>query len=224
MLVAPLLFMVLVVGGVALVMSACGGGGVGGGEEQAKARPLPEGEKALRPGEYRTEEFKPSLSFRVGEGWSTSSEASDELEIGLREIGGIGFANVQKVYQPTNTDTPKVVEAPEDLVGWFEHHPYLQTDELEPVTVGGVKGQQFDVVVEDLPEDYLSPCGTDCVDVFRQTTGDLILFEGDKVHLIILEDVKDETVTIDYGSLATDFDEVAPEAQKVVDSVKWTGS
>jgi hypothetical protein len=142
----------------------------------------------------------------------------------MGEIGRLAFSNVQKVYKPTKTDTTKVVEVPEDLVGWFEHHPYLQTDKPEPVTVGGVKGAEFDVVVEDLPEDHLSPCGTDCVDIFRQTTGDLPLFEEDEVHLILLEDVKGETVTIDYSSLATDFDEVAPEAQKLVDSVKWGGS
>jgi hypothetical protein len=104
-------------------------------------------------------------------------------------------------------------------------HPYLQTDKPQPVTVGGVKGVEFDVVVdEDLPEDHNSPCGTGCVDIFRQTTGDLPLEEGIRDHFIILEDVKGDTVTIDYGGLASDFDEVAPEAQKVVDSVKWTGS
>ena len=52
----------------------------------------------------------------------------------------------------------------------------------------------------------------------------LPFYEGDKVRLTVLEDVKGETVTIDYSGLATDFDEVAPEAQKVVESVKWGGS
>jgi len=45
----------------ALAACACGGG-----EKESKARPLPEDEKALRPGTYRSEEFKPSLSFHVG--------------------------------------------------------------------------------------------------------------------------------------------------------------
>ena len=48
-------------------LSACGGGQ----EEASKPRPLPEDPKALRPGEYRSEEFKPSLSFRVGPGSKT---------------------------------------------------------------------------------------------------------------------------------------------------------
>jgi hypothetical protein len=36
--------------------------------------------------------------------------------------------------------------------------------------------------------------------------------------------VKGEAVYLDYGGLASDFDKVAPEAQKLVDSVEWTGS
>jgi hypothetical protein len=49
---------------VVLALSACGGGG---GQEQAnKPRHLPQNNATLRPGEYRSDEFKPSLSFRVG--------------------------------------------------------------------------------------------------------------------------------------------------------------
>ena len=40
----------------------------GSSQEEAKTRLLPEEQQELRPGEYRTEEFKPSASFRVDEG------------------------------------------------------------------------------------------------------------------------------------------------------------
>ena len=66
-----------------LALSACGGAG-GSAQKEAKARPLPEDPKALGPGEYRSTEFKPSFSFRVGKGWRTSSEfpqVSDKLAI-----------------------------------------------------------------------------------------------------------------------------------------------
>jgi hypothetical protein len=136
---------------VVLTVSACGGGD----EEQAKPRPLPEYEKVLRPSVYRSEEFKPSLTFRVGKGWSTSPpELSDLLRITRGEMGGLGFSSAQEVYKPTRSGTPEVMEAPEDMVGWFQNHPYLQTSTPEPVRVGGVEGQQFDVVVGDLPEGY----------------------------------------------------------------------
>jgi hypothetical protein len=39
-----------------------------------------------------------------------------------------------------------------------------------------------------------------------------------------LEDVKGETVTMGFAIPASEFDEFAPEAQKVLDSVKWRDS
>jgi hypothetical protein len=38
-----------------------------------------------------------------------------------------------------------------------------------------------------------------------------------------LEDVEGKTVTIGIGSLAIEFDDLLPEAQKVLDTVKWRG-
>src|SRR5215216_8117307 len=167
---------------VVLALSACGGEK----QQESKPRPLPEDPKALRPGEYRSEEFKPSLSFRVGKGWSsTPLEASDHVAIARGETAGIGFDNIQEVYKPTTTGTPNVVEAPKDMVGWFQQHPYLQTDKLEQVTVGGVKGEQFDVVIEDLPEDYAGECQhlvvpESCVDLFKRSTGESVSSRREK--------------------------------------------
>jgi hypothetical protein len=205
---------------VVLVLSACGVG-----EKEAKAHPLPEEEKALRPGVYRSEEFKPSLSFKVGKGWSSAPpEASDSLFIRRGEME-LGFVNPEEVYKPTNTGTLEIVAAPKDMVGWFQRHPYLQTAKPEPVTVGGVKGEQFDVVLGDLPEDYASVGAANCVNLFRLSTGDTICQpEEVKVRLIVLEHVKGETVTIGAVSSDTEFEEFLPEAQKVLDTVEWKGT
>ena len=207
---------------VLLAVNACGGG-----QEQAdRPRPLPEDEKALRPGEYRSEEFEPSLSFRVGKGWSTFlPEQVDHLEIARGETAGLGFSVIKGVYKPSRTGSPDVVEVPEDLVGRVQHHPYLKTSEPKPITVGGVKGAQFDMVVEDLPEDYSGVCGQDCVDQATLADGGVLAQpKGVRTRLIVLEDVEGETVTVALYSQTTEFDEFTPEAQKVVDSVKWTSS
>jgi hypothetical protein len=212
---------------VVLALSACGGD-----EKKAKARPLPEEPKALRPGTYRSEEFKPSLSFHVGKGWSSAPlpEASDVLQITRGQTAGLVFLNVQEAYKPTKTGEPNVVDAPEDMVGWLQQHPYLQTSKPEPVRVGGVKGVQFDVVVGDRPQNYIPTCTSiignpNCVDLFRlRSGGPILLVEGDKAGAIVLEDLEGETVTIGFVSPASEFGELAPEAQKVVDSVKWGGS
>jgi hypothetical protein len=221
--VEPVLKIGLLMAFVVLALSACGGGGGGGEQQQAKPRPLPEDVQALRPGEYRSEEFKPSLSFTIGEGWTTDVEFSDSLSMTRGEEAGLAFWNIQKVFKPGTT--LEVVDAPKDLVGWFQQHPYLQTDKPEPITIGGVKGVEFDVVVEDLPEDFSGACGSDCVDIFQSIDGSWWAFvEEWKERVIILEDVQGETVTIDFGSPATEFDEGWPKAEKVIDSVEWSGS
>jgi hypothetical protein len=197
-----------------------------GAPKEAKPRPLPEDPKALRPGEYRSEEFEPSLSFRVGKGWSSTplGESSDHLDITRRETAGLGLANIQKVYEPTGTIPPNAVDAPKDMVGWFQQHPYLQTDHPEPVTVGGVEGERFDVVIGDLPEAYRGLCGTDCVYITRFSDGQKLVHpKGTRAHLIVLEDVEGETVTMGFSSPATEFDKHAPQAQKVIDTVEWRG-
>src|SRR5215210_3332882 len=211
LLVGRVLSLGLLVVLVVLALSACGGD-----EKKAKARPLPEEPKALRPGTYRSEEFKPSLSFHVGKGWSSSplQETSDALEIARGQTAGFGFANVQDVYKPTRTGSAIVVDAPEDMVGWFQQHPYLQTSNPEPVTVGGVKGLQFDVVVGDRPQNYNPTCTSwvgnpNCVDLFWLSTGGpILLVEGDKAGVIVLEDVGGETVTIGFVSPASEFGEL----------------
>jgi hypothetical protein len=225
LLVGRVLSLGLLVVFVVLALSACGGG-----EKKAKARPLPEEPKALRPGTYRSEEFKPSLSFHVGKGWSSSPlESSDALAIARGQTAGLGFFNVQEVYKPTKTGSAILVDAPEDMVGWLQQHPYLQTSNPEPVRVGGVKGVEVDVVMGDLPKGYNPTCSSiidnpNCVDLFGLSTGETIfLAEGEKVRVIVLEDVEGETVTIGFVSLASEFEEFVPEAQKVLDSVEWRG-
>ena len=151
-----------------------------------------------------------------------------------QEMGGLGAVNVQRVYEPSKSGTPIVVNAPKDLVGWLEHHPYLKTSEPEPISVGGVKGLQLDVAVaKDLPEDYHSGvCSSiadpeECVDLFRVSTHHSPVFvsESSKLHLIVTKDeLSGSTVAMGYASRSTNFDEFAPEAQKVIDTVEWGGS
>jgi len=135
------------------------------------------------------------------------------------------FGNVKEVYKPGTLDE---VDAPKDLVGWLQHHPALKTSKPEPVTVGGVKGEQLDVLVKNVSKEYfLDEECPDCLDIapVRNENAPAILFEeGNKRKVFVLEDVKGETVMIWFAAPPEEFDEFAPEAQKVVDSVKWSGS
>jgi hypothetical protein len=212
---------------VVVALAACGGT-----EKEAKPRPLPEDDKALQPGEYRSEEFEPSLSFRVGDGWTNvPPESSEFLAIQRGVMGGVYFFRLKEVYEPARMGMPNVEEAPKDPKGWVawgRHHPYLRTSKPEQVEVGGVEGERIDVVVGDLQEDYRGRCGTDCVDIGRvegvpPLKNDVIALEDDKFRVTFL-DVEGETVTISISSPATVFDDFVPEAQKVLDSVEWRGS
>jgi len=140
--VSQVLRLVVLVTLAVLMLSACGGV-----EKEAEVRHLPEEAKALRPGEYRTEEFEPSFSFRVSEGWKNSPPEAFDISLLGQETGGLGSVNVQPVYELSKSGRPIVVNAPKDLVGWLEHHPYLKTSDPEPISVGGVKGLQLDVAV-----------------------------------------------------------------------------
>ena len=209
---------------VVVALAACGGT-----EKEAKPRPLPEDDKALQPGEYRSEEFEPSLSFTVGNGWTNvPPESLEFLALQRGVMGGVYFFRVKEVYEPTRMGMPNVVEAPKDPKGWVawaRHHPYLRTSEPEQVEVGGVEGKRIDVVVGDLPEDYRGRCGTNCVDIGRvegvPPLKNDIFTPGDDKERVTFLDVEGETVTISITSPASEFGEFAPEAQKVLDSVEW---
>src|SRR5829696_1072488 len=225
----PALMKLVLVVGVLVVMTlaltGCSSGG--SAQEEAKARSLPlyPTEKTLRPGEYHSVKFKPPLSFKVGKGWSnTANQLSDYVELGQQgEIGFVTFANVKEVWKPGTTN---VVDAPKDLLGWLEHHPYLETSKPEPVTLGGVKGEQLEVLVEELPKDYYGLCGPDCVDIAPLSNDEAAAYfsEVNKRRVIVLEDVKGDTVMIWFAGPPETFDKFAPKAREVVDSVKWSGS
>ena len=62
------------------------------------------------------------------------------------------------------------------------------------------------------------------MDLVRLSTGDpIFLVEGEKAGVIVLEDLEGETGTIGFFSPASEFGKFVPEAQKVIDTVKWRG-
>jgi hypothetical protein len=203
----------------ALLVTACGEP-----PEEPKPRPLPEDTQTLSPGEYRSEEFEPSFSFTIGEGWTNLPiEASDNLALTWGQTWLLRFFKPQEVFYNPN-ERYGVVDAPKDLIGWLRRHPYVRASTPEPVTVGGIEGERMDVSVVDLPEDHVGACGQDCLGLFLLSDGSALgLLRGDKARGTVLEDVEGETVIIGFVGPADDFDLQAAETQKVIDSVEWRG-
>jgi hypothetical protein len=201
-----------VVVGLVLALGACGAAGE---KEQAKVRHLPdEGYTALPPGEYHSEEFEPAFSFRVGKGWRTPGsdikETPERLIIeSTQEVEGgplLIFRNPPEAYDPQKDEWVDV-DSYEDILGWYQHHPQLNTSNPEPVRVGGVKGVEV--------ETHVDTQGFTPVQSFRYSDGfSTTIDRGEEGRTIIL-DMKGEAVSIGFGF---------PEAQKVVDTVKWGGS
>jgi len=215
---------------VVLAFCALAVGACGAPDEEARPRPLPDERRELDPGAYRTEDFEPAFSFEVGGGWSTDlPEAYDLLIITRGAEGGVlGFTNLKGAhfYKPTDKGVPYMTDVPKDVVGWFRGHPYLETQQTDPVEVGGEEGTRLDLVVGDLPEGHYSEwCGSGCVPLIRFGSGSppLILWQDDKARLIVLEDVRGETMVTGFGIRADQFEEHAPVAQKVLDTVEWRG-
>jgi hypothetical protein len=191
-------------------------------KEEAKVRAVPEyGD--LRPGKYVTDEFKPAFSFEiVDKGWVVGgAEERGILDMRQGAEGPVlSFVNEQKVFDPSNPGEMDSVPAPKNLVTWLQRHPYLETTEPQPATVGGVKGVQLDAVVaDDVPA---SECGEACLGLFVVTLEiPWVVYEKEKVRFIVLEDVGGQRVTIAAEALAADFEGFLPKAQKVIDTVEW---
>jgi hypothetical protein len=199
---------------------------------------LPKYDQASLPaGRYHTTEFKPALSFRIkGDDWRFEGpsgalgdpERPDYLFFEKVPEGEIGFFNLRKlkgVYKPRGpAGAIESVSAPDELVGWFQSHPYLKTSEPEPATVGGVKGVQFDVVLANLPRYHEGICGntTHCLDIFALgTEGSSEVYYTKRARFIVLKDVKGGPVAIYYTDEEDKFEEFVLVAEKVLQSVEW---
>ncbi len=116
------------------------------------------------------------------------------------------------------------------MVGWYQQHPYLDTEESEPVSVGGVKGVYFDAVMTSLPEGHPLACeepGSEGVSLNFISTPDgfvLCITPEERLRIILLEDVKGEPVSIMVWSDAVDFEENLPRVQKLLKTVEWEGA
>jgi hypothetical protein len=221
--VARTLRLGLLVAGV-LAVYACGGG----------AKPLSEEYGSLSPSRYVADKFQPALSFEVGKGWevlpTSELEQKSFFELSRAYEGGDYFVSISFNNPPARVSDPrnpnKLVPAPKDWVSWFQEHPYLDTSEPQPTSVGGVEGRRLATEASTLPEDYYSK---DCLGVGvplwplpkgHHWCAEEVGFE----QSIVLDGVEDETVIIDNWSDTESSEKVLPEGKEVLDTVEWEGS
>ena len=226
---------------VVLSVGACGGGGgnQSATPEKTENATAPTTEAAstgtlpssgpVPVGEYRTEVFEPTVSFRVdeafggGKGWLVPGpELPDSTALYGQGETALFFSNVQKVFDPSKLPEEVLVPVPEDMVAWLREHPYLEAGEPTPANVGGVSGTQLDVVVSPVPKEYSYECPAPCVpgwDLSAEPDAYDFL-PGYKDRLFVL-DVGGETVIVAIEAPEETFEEFLPKAQKVLDTVEW---
>jgi hypothetical protein len=124
----------------------------------------------------------------------------------------LSFLNPTKVYKPLDPAADEqLLPAPKDMAAWIRDHPELKVEKTESVTIGGVPGTQFDVSVSG-----------DAA-LFRVADNDLFLATENENRVIVLEDVAGETVVIVVDGKKPQMEEFLPEAQRVLDTVRFAG-
>jgi hypothetical protein len=152
---------------------------------------------------------------------------------------------------PNERETDRAPANADAWASWFQNHPNLETKKPVQVSVGGASGVQIDVThvtFTSKPENYPPDCGDQpCVSLFPSCNfpncdydfpsfrpsnsskeREIVSYADSKGYpkwkdRFVIVDVEGETVVVDVKATADKFDEFLPEAQKVLDSVEWTG-
>ena len=246
---------VVVVGLLVLAAAGCGGK-----EETGPSRPIETGPAAastttaaaagprplapgpLEPGTYETVEFRPKLSFTVGEGWGVLGDAENGIALAPRFDPAKGpekqltFTAVKWVFDdPLLTDKELATNreahirpAPRDLERWLRANRYLEVGPSQPARLGGVRGVQFDLRVKDLsgPSNCQQFEPNHCVLLFPITRGanvepiELVEVGGSPSRYTLVE-VEGQPVLVTVGAPADQLEDFLAEADKVLKSVTF---
>jgi hypothetical protein len=182
---------------------------------------------AIPAGEYVIAALEPTVRLKVGKGWVAEKQHTLPMliENPRSDAGQLIFTSPRYVFHPSTLSEPKEAPAPDNAdewVSWFQRHPNLETSKPAPVSVGGAFGMRIDVTpvskLENYPQDFCDekPCSVPLYSAIRSAV--------DWKDRFVIVDVESETVIIDVSAPAGKFDEFLPEAQKVLDTVKWEGA
>jgi class 3 adenylate cyclase len=179
------------------------------------AQPVAVGPLAL--GAYQSQQFRPAVSFRIGDqGWSANRDAPGLLGL-VRDVapnGSIYFLRVQGVItNPCTQEGTGAEEAPSalTLLTQLENLQHLVVSERLPVVIGQHQGLQVDI---DVSDSVLAACGGLVgSDVPLLNAGQEILgfSSGERFRLISLA-VSDQAVAI---VLSTDWTQT-PSVQELI--------
>jgi hypothetical protein len=203
------------------------------------ASPMPLSEQMqanLEDGAYVADRFEPPFRFRVGQGWLAYIHRPKFVflslgEADLRRPKALSFQTLRRVVEPksSNLFTGKLQRPPQDLVGWLQHHPFLEAGSATVTALGETQAIQLDAVVKAAPKRYGAPgvedggCPAPCVVLWTtEPEGASFVFfvKGEKVRFIIFR-VGEQEVVITIEAIAREFDQVVAESERVLGTVSF---
>jgi hypothetical protein len=163
----------------------------------------------IEAGTYTTRPFEPAFTFTVGDGWTNDRLFADGGQISKGQAGIVWASGVRS----GQVDGTQASIAP-GAVGFLAHlaaYKGFTVSPPTPVTVGGLAGQQVDVVTNDVQ----AP-GIYFIEQDRMNLG-----PGEKARFIFVEKDSTLVILIIEAYEAAQFDTFLTDAQPVVDSIAW---
>jgi hypothetical protein len=187
---------------------------------------------------YRTRGFLPQLSFVVDDdSWmAVDTTLPDELVLARVTRGGIEpgpeappiqqlmFLRVRQVADPSVRGlAASQIAVPEDLHRWLREHPDLRVGPAQPVTVAGIRGERFDVVVRfDRPAHADPWCRRNRLAQCTYLAPGLSPPSGAHMSVAVLRTEPQPLLIIMAGLTAADVAAVERAAAPVLDSLTIT--
>ncbi|MEZ0241470.1 MAG: hypothetical protein ACAH65_11790 [Chloroflexota bacterium] len=178
------------------------------------------GSSSCTAGTYRTRQFQPAFSVTVPASWRLARllrtfVGGDESAAGITLSQGTGEIVVtvpSSLEPPAPGDEGKTV--PADLVVWLAANKNLSLGASQPVTIGGVEGQQLDGIVA-------ADAKVDAADGGAYRLSDYLLFKpGQHVRLAVLK-IGGAQVILATVAAAADWDAFVKDADMVITSIAW---
>lgn len=162
--------------------------------------------------------LRPEMTLTPGPGWRPYRQQSDIWSF-TSGSSTLSVVRVEEVYDP-HSSTGESVSTPDNLVSWFEDHPYLKVTNKEKAPQVG--GTQFDVEVSSAPEDYPKECGRlPCLAVFDMgDSGPFWFYDDYENHVLVLQ-VDGEMVVVSMESPFGEAQAFMPRADELVRTVEW---
>ena len=191
----------------------------------------------LPPDWYTTDEFKPALTFSVGDGWIISEESNGYFVLSDEEGNYVMFEHVRGILDPKSSGIKldNVLQSPSDhkaywLVGELMEHPELSSPDkvLSFVKVGGARGVQLTLEVSSSVRttNHPSDCQDPCLPLFLNSEYVPHYWIQGRTYRVFVLDVHGELVVITAGNLqetdsANQLNEFWPRAKDVLATVRW---